>query len=68
MALIQMKIARVKKGISQKQLSEISNLSSSTISNIESGSKSIDCVSFGTLKKISEALDISIDELIKEEI
>lgn len=55
------KIARIKNGLTQKQLREKSNTSLNTIVALEKGR--IDGVRVGTLKKIANALDSTISEL-----
>ena len=54
---------RTKKGLSQDRLSKLSNLSLNTIVNIESGLNSNPTMD--TLIKITKALNVSIDSLIK---
>lgn len=61
---LNLKIARIKKGLTQKQLAEIVGSSPATINKIEKGKADI---RVGTLKKIAKALDISIAELFKNE-
>lgn len=56
-------VARAQKGYSIDQLSEISNVSSQTISRIESG---IITPRATTIGKLAAALEISIPELLKE--
>ncbi|MDD7183291.1 helix-turn-helix domain-containing protein [Peptostreptococcus porci] len=65
--LLNMKIARYKKGITQKQLSLMTGISKSTIARIESNSDSACKCAYDTLIKLSKALDITVDELIKKE-
>ena len=54
---------RIKKSISQDRLSKLADLSLNTIVNIESGLNSNPTVD--TLIKIANALNISLDSLIK---
>lgn len=61
---LNLKIARIKKGLTQKQLAEIVGTSPATINKAEKGK--ID-IRIGTLKKISKALGVSISELIEDE-
>lgn len=61
---LNLKIARIKKELTQKQLAEITGVSPATINKVEKGK--ID-IRIGTLKKIAKALDVSISELIEEE-
>ena len=56
------KIARIRKGISQEELSQKSGIGRVTISKIENGHA--DSVKLGILKKIAEALDTPLAELI----
>lgn len=62
-----MKIERVKKNWSQTDLSLASKVCRMTISKIENGK--VDNVQLGTLKKLAEALNSSVEELFfsKEE-
>ena len=60
-----LKIERVKRNLSQKQLSELSGVGLNIISKMENGK--IDNVTFGYIRKLAKALDISVEELIKEE-
>ena len=55
---------RKKLGISQDKLSKLANVTYNTIIKIESGATYNPRVE--TLKKIAEALGVSIDDLIKE--
>lgn len=55
------KIARIKKGITQEQLCEITGIGRTTISKIENGE--FDGVRFGLLKRIVSALDSTFEEL-----
>jgi len=54
---------RRKKNITQDKLSKIADITYNTIIKIESGATYNPRV--GTLKQISDALDVSIDDLIK---
>lgn len=56
-----LKIERVKRGISQTKLSQISNVGLTTIVKIEKGD--IDNIKVGTLRKISKALGVPVTEL-----
>lgn len=55
------KIRRIMKKLTQKELAEIVGISNVTLVKIEKGN--FDNVKFGTLKKIAELLDSSIEEL-----
>lgn len=59
-----LKIERVKRSISQKELSKRSGVGLNVISKIETGK--IENVTFGNIKKLAAALDIPVEELIKE--
>ncbi len=61
-----LKIARIKKELTQKQLAEMLGMSPSTINRIEVGKQDIRGLKLGTLEKIAKALDITISELIEE--
>ena len=54
---------RQAKGISQDRLSKRADLALNTIVNIESGRNSNPTIE--TLKKIADALEVSIEELLK---
>lgn len=54
---------RIKKGLSQDRLSKLADLSLNTVVNIESGLNSNPTVD--TLIKIANALNVSMDSLIK---
>lgn len=60
-----LKIERVKRNLSQKQLSKLSGVGLNIISKMENGK--IDNVTFGYIRKLARALDIPVEELIKEE-
>lgn len=62
-----LKIGRVKKGLTQKQLSEILGMSIATVNKIEKGTKSIDDMKVKDLKKLCKALDISINDVLNIE-
>ena len=54
-------LERIKRGMSQKQLAQISNVSEATIVKLEKGD--IDSVTVRILKKVSETLGMSMLEL-----
>ena len=54
---------REEKGLSQEKLARLSDVANNTIIKIEGGKNQNPTLD--TLKKISKALDISVDELIK---
>ena len=61
---LNLKIARIRKGLSQNQLAEIVKVSPATISKLECGKLNprIDVV-----KRLAKALDVSVSELINDE-
>lgn len=59
------KLARIKKRLSQKEFAQIVGTSNVTIVKIEKGD--IDGVSFGLLKRIAAALDCTFEELFLSE-
>ena len=60
-----LKVGRVKRNLTQKQLKELSGVSMVTIGKIERGD--VEKVTLATYKKLAKALDIPVEELIKEE-
>jgi transcriptional regulator with XRE-family HTH domain len=59
------KIARIRKGITQDQMAEKTNLSNPHISNVETGNTK---PSLPTIIKIANALDVSVDELLCDSV
>lgn len=59
--IIRLKVERVKKGWTQEQLAEISEVGRVTISNIER--KGIKNIPVYTLEKLAKALDMTVAEL-----
>ena len=57
------KLSRIKKDMTQKQLGELVGVSAATINRIELGKQSI---KLETLKKIAEILEVTVNELIEE--
>lgn len=57
------KKSRENMGISQEKLARLADVSNNTIINIEAGKQ--DNPTIDTLKKISNALNLSIEEMIK---
>lgn len=55
---------RFKRKITQRELSKISGVGLNVISKIETGK--IDNVTFGYIRKLAQALEIPVEELIKE--
>lgn len=60
-----LKLERVKRNLTQKQLQDLSGVSMVTIRKIEKGT--IENVTLVTYKKLAKALGIPVEELIKEE-
>jgi len=60
-----LKVERVKKNLTQKDLQELTGISRPTIQKIEKGNT--DVVALGVYKKLAQALEIPIEQLIKEE-
>lgn len=58
---MKLKLERIKRGMNQKELSQISKVCQTTIVKIEKGD--IDSITIGTLKKISKALGVPVTEL-----
>ena len=58
---LNIKIERIRKKLSQEQLSELANLSKNTIGNIERGEVS---PTIATLEKIANALGIKFTDLV----
>lgn len=61
---LNLKIARIKKGLSQKQLADKVGISPATVSKAETGKFDL---RLSTLVKLSKVLDVSIEELIPHE-
>lgn len=59
-----LKLERVKRNLTQKELQELSGVSRVTIRKIEKGL--IENVTLSTYKKLAQALEIPVEELIKE--
>lgn len=57
------KLSRIKKDMTQKQLGELVGVSPATINRIELGKQSI---KLDILKKIAEILEVTVNELIEE--
>lgn len=55
------KIERIKKGLSQKEFAKLVGISNVTVVKIEKGN--IDGISFGVLKRISSVLDCAFEKL-----
>ncbi|MBQ9011975.1 MAG: helix-turn-helix transcriptional regulator [Bacilli bacterium] len=63
--MLDLKISRIKKGLSQKQLGDILGMSPSTICRLETGKKNVLDLKVSTLKNISEVLEIPVNELLE---
>lgn len=61
---LNLKIARIRKGLSQKQLADKVGISPATVSKAETGKFDL---RLSTLIKLSKVLDVSIEELIPHE-
>ena len=63
--MLDLKISRIKKGLTQKQLADILGMSPSTICRIETGKIKISDLKVSTLKSISKILEIPVNELLQ---
>lgn len=61
MNILNLKVARVKKNLTQKQLAELVGVSSSTINRIETGNQ---IPKVDILLKLAEILEVSAEELL----
>ena len=59
-----LKIARIKKGISQTELAKNLNMSVATVNKSENNTIALDSIKLGSLKRICKALDITNEEFI----
>ena len=59
-----LKVARIKKDLTQADLAKNLNMSVATINKIENNIVALDSVKLGTLKKICKAIDLPSDEFI----
>lgn len=59
-----LKVARIKKDLTQADLAKNLNMSVATINKIENNIVALDSVKLGTLKKICKAIDLTNDEFI----
>lgn len=55
---------REKKGLSVYQLAKDAGIKITTITNIEKGVTNLDKIQLGTIKKLSKALGVEINEII----
>ena len=62
--MLNLKIARIKKGLTQKGLADKLGMSPSTINKLEVGKKDIKKLKFEAIDKIAKELDIPVSELI----
>lgn len=61
---LNLKIARIKKNLSQKELAKLAGISPATVSKAENGKINLRIY---TIKKISKVLDIPVTELFFDE-
>lgn len=66
--MIKFKLLRIKRGLTQDELSKKSNVCRLTISNIETSKQDINKLSLGTLKKLAQALDTTVEELFLDKM
>lgn len=64
--MLNMKIARIKKGLRQADLARQVGMSPSTINRLEVGKQDVKQLKFESIEKIAKALDITVRELIEE--
>ena len=60
--MLNLKLARIKKRLTQKQLGDLVGVSSSTINRIETGRQ---VIKVDMLNKLANVLDISVNELLE---
>ena len=60
--MINLKLARVKKNLTQKQLAELIGVSVSTINRIETGKQ---VLKIDMLNKLTSVLEVSVNELLE---
>lgn len=63
--MLNMKIARIKKGLRQADLARQVGMSPSTINRIEVGKQDVKQLKFESIEKIAKVLDITVNELIE---
>lgn len=61
-----LRIVRVRRGLSQSELAELSGVPRSTIQKYEQEVKKIDGAKLGTICDLSEALDCKITDIIED--
>lgn len=64
--MLNMKIARIKKGLRQADLARQVGMSPSTINRLEVGKQDVKQLKFESIEKIANALDITVNELIEK--
>lgn len=62
-----LKRMRTKKGVTKKQLAELSGVSVNMIVKYENGQRDIDKASLDTLTKLATALDVKLIELLEND-
>ena len=63
-----LKRMRTKKGVTKKQLAELSGVSVNMIVKYENGQRDIDKASLDTLTKLATALDVKLIDLIEDDV
>lgn len=63
-----LKVARIRKGLTQQKLSRELGMSIATVNRIENGVKSIDSIKVGDLRKICNILNLDIADVLKDDI
>ena len=63
--LLNMKIARIKKGLRQIDLAKQVGISPSTINKLEVGKQDMKKLKFEAIEKIAKVLDITVNELVE---
>ncbi|CEP94660.1 transcriptional regulator [[Clostridium] sordellii] len=64
--MINMKIARIKKGLRQVDLAKQVGMSPSTINRLEVGKQDIKKLRLESIEKVAKALDITLKDLLEE--
>jgi transcriptional regulator with XRE-family HTH domain len=60
-----LKQLRKQKGLSQKEISDLSRINQASYSNIESGATKMDTIKLGVAKDIAKALEVSFNDLFE---
>lgn len=63
--MLGLKISRIKKGLTQKQLADILGMSPSTICRLETGKKKISELKLYKLDEIAKVLEITVNDLLE---